>query len=356
MVAAVFAIPGDITLPTGGYAYDREVLAHLPAAGIEVAHLALPGSYPDPSAQDLARTGEQIAATPADAVLLIDGLAYGAMPAALIQRFDRPIVALVHHPLCLEAGLAPPRAEALRALETAALALARRVVVTSPMTARTLAADFGVPAERITVAEPGTDAAPRARGSAGHGTGHGVALLAVGSVVPRKGYDVLVQALEMDAAEHAADWHLKIVGAIDRSPPTLSALRAQIAKSGLDERIEVAGPKTRAELDALYHGADIFVLASHYEGYGMVLAEALARGLPIVTTTGGAAAETVPDGAALKVPPGDPRALQQALRRLMDDDSLRRALRDASWSAGQRLPRWSDTATRIAGAIKEARA
>jgi glycosyltransferase involved in cell wall biosynthesis len=351
MVAAVFAIPGDISLPTGGYAYDREVLARLPSAGIETAHLALPGGYPDPSALDLARTAEQIASTRADAVLLIDGLAYGAMPAKLIRGFDRPIVALVHHPLCLEAGLAPASAEALRHLETSALALARRVVVTSPMTARTLAADFGVPAERITVAEPGTEAAPRTRG----GAGHGIALLAVGSIVPRKGYDVLVQALEMDAAEHAADWNLKIVGAIDRSPPTLGALQAQIAKSGLDGCIEITGPKSREDLDALYGSADIFVLASHYEGYGMVLAEALARGLPIVTTTGGAAAETVPDGAALKVPPGDPRALQQALRRLMDDAGLRKAIGDVSWSAGQSLPRWSDTAATIAAVIREAR-
>ncbi len=351
MVAAVFAIPGDITLPTGGYAYDREVLARLPEAGIEVAHLALPGGYPDPSALDLARTSEQIAATPADAVLLIDGLAYGAMPAKLIGCFDRPVVALVHHPLCLEAGLSPSRADALRNLETASLALAGRVVVTSPMTGRTLAADFGVPAERISVAEPGTDIAPRARG----GAGSRATLLAVGSIVPRKGYDVLVRALEIDAAEHASDWDLKIVGAVDRSPPTLEALRGQITQGGLDGRIEIAGSKSREELDALYDGADIFVLASHYEGYGMVLAEALARGLPIVTTTGGAAAETVPDGAALKVSPGDPRALQQALRCLLDDVSLRKKIGDASWLAGQSLPRWSDTAAKIAAVIREAR-
>jgi glycosyltransferase involved in cell wall biosynthesis len=352
MVAAIFAIPGDITLPTGGYAYDREVLARLPAAGVEVGHLALPGGYPDPSPDDLARTAEQIAATPSDTVLLIDGLAYGAMPAALIERFGRPIVALVHHPLCLEAGISPTRAEELRALEIAALACARRVVVTSAMTARTLVADFGVAAARIAVAEPGTDAAARARGSGGNG----VALLAVGSVVPRKGYDVLMSALASDARARGRDWQLSIVGALDRSPVTVEALRAQIAECGLDTRIALLGPKSQAELDDFYDQADIFVLSSHYEGYGMALAEALARGLPIVTTTGGAAAETVPDGAALKVPPGDPRALQQALRRLVDDASLRKQLADAAWFAGQHLPRWSDTAATIANVIKEARA
>lgn len=351
MVTAVFAIPGDITLPTGGYAYDREVLARLPAAGIEITHLALPCGYPNPSEAELARTAEQISNTPRDALLLIDGLAYGAMPSALIERFDRRIVALVHHPLCLEAGVPPARAEALRALETQALAMAHRVVVTSPLTARTLAADFAVPADLITIAEPGTEPAPRAKGS----RGEAIALLAVGSIVPRKGYDVLVQALEMDAREHDPNWSLHIVGAIDRSPQTVEALRAQVRQSELAERIHVTGPKSRAELDDFYDSADIFVLASHYEGYGMVLAEALACGLPIVTTTGGAAAETAPDDAALKVPPGDAHALQKALRRLIDDVSLRKTLADAAWSAGQKLPRWSDTAAKIAEALKEAR-
>ena len=353
MVEAVFAIPGDITLPTGGYTYDREVLALLPTTGIDVRHLELPGGFPDPSPADLARTAELVAGTGKDTVLLIDGLAYGAMPATLIEGFDRPIVALVHHPLCLEAGLAPARAETLRALETAALARAARVVVTSPTTARTLAADFAVPSERITVAVPGTDPAARAVGSAG--ADGKVALLAVGSVVPRKGYDVLVRALEIDAAAHRPDWTLGIVGALDRSPATVAALRDQIATAGLGDRIEIVGPMSRDQLDRRYDRADIFVLSSHYEGYGMVLAEALARGLPIATTTGGAAAETVPDAAALKVPPGDAEALQRALRRLIDDPALRARLADAAWSAGQTLPRWSDTAALVANTIKEAR-
>lgn len=351
MAEAVFAIPGDITLPTGGYAYDRAVLARLPGMGLDVRHLELPASYPDPSETDLARTAELVAATGHGAVLLIDGLAYGAMPAALIDDFDRLIVALVHHPLCLEAGVAPARAETLRELETAALARAARVVVTSPTTARTLVADFAVAAERITVAVPGTDPASRAVGSAG--ADGKFAMLAVGSVVPRKGYDVLVRALAIDAAAHDPDWTLGIVGALDRSPATVVALRDQIAAAGLGDRIDIVGPMSRDQLDRRFDRADIFVLSSHYEGYGMVLAEALARGLPIVTTTGGAAAETVADDAAIKVPPGDAEALQRALRRMIDDPALRGHLADAAWSAGQTLPRWSDTAERIAKTIKE---
>src|SRR5262245_30480778 len=131
MTAVVFAIPGDIELPTGGYMYDRRVLALLPQMGIDVRHLELPGSFPDPSAADLATTlALLVDAGTADAVV-IDGLAYGAMPAELIARVRAPIIALVHHPLYLEAGLSPARRQRLLALETAALAGAERVVVTS---------------------------------------------------------------------------------------------------------------------------------------------------------------------------------------------------------------------------------
>src|SRR5690606_38146453 len=128
---------------------------------------------------------------------------------------------------------------------------------------------------------------------------------------------------------------LRIVDATDRSVGTVEAVRAQIEKSGLSGRVELTGPKSPEELDELYARADIFVLASHYEGYGMVLAEALARGLPIVTTTGGAAAETVPDHAALKVAPGQAVELQRALLKLMTDGALRQQLAEAAWLAGQ---------------------
>lgn len=354
MPAAVFAIPGDIDLRTGGYTYDRRVLALLPQAGVSARRLPLPGGFPSPSRADLAATARAFCGLPPDAVLLIDGLAYGAMPADVIAHAPGPIVALVHHPLCLETGLPAERQAALRASETAALALARRIVVTSATTARTLAAGFGVPAERITVAEPGTDPAPRARR---YGVRTALAarparlqLLAAGSVVPRKGYDVLVRAL---ARLGHLDWRLTIAGDRDRSPGTTAALAAQIRFSGVRDRIRLVGAVDERTLAKLYDQTDLFVTASLYEGYGMVLSEALARGLPIVTTTGGAAAETVPDRAALKVPPGDARALARALRRALQSASLRKRLSDASWAAGRRLPRWGDTARIIAGAIKD---
>ncbi len=343
-----FVIPGDINLPTGGYGYDRRVLALLPAAGVAIKHVVLPGSYPAPSHDDLAAGERVLSQLPPGLPLLIDGLAFGAMPADVVARIRQPIVALCHHPLALEAGLTRTQQLHFQQTETAALALTRHVVATSPMTKQILVADFGVAAARITVAEPGTDAAQRATGSgtSAHAQPH---LLAVGSIVPRKGYDVLVRA--MSGLKHL-DWRLTVAGSGDRSPETTQALRTAIEITGLKQRITMFGAVAAADLDRLYDAADLFVMPSLFEGYGMVLGEAMARGLPVVCTTGGAAAETVPDAAALKVPPGDAEAFRDAVARMLGDKTLRGRMADAAWLAGQALPRWTDTARTIANVLK----
>ncbi len=344
---AVFAIPGDIDLPTGGYSYDRRVLALLARHGVEARHLALPGSFPRPSAQDLATTQALLAAVDPDDVVLIDGLAWGAMPVDLAASLGGGIVALCHHPLGLETGLAKPQADALIANETTNLALAAKIVVTSAATAQILIARFGAPPEKIVVAEPGTDPAPRAIGS---GSG-ALNILAVGSVVPRKGYDLLIAAL---AGLRDLDWRLRIVGADDRAPACAQALRAQIAQAGLAERVALDGAAPDEVLAEAYRHADLFVSASRFEGYGMVLAEALARGLPIVASTGGAAGETLPDGAALKIPPDDSDALREALRRALADPALRARLSQAAAEAAAALPTWDDAARLVAQALRAA--
>jgi glycosyltransferase involved in cell wall biosynthesis len=341
---AVFAIPGDLETPGGGYVYDRRVLELLPSCGVKACHVALPPSFPAPTARDLTDTDRLLRKTAATCTLLIDGLAYGAMPADLIRRLGRPIVALVHHPLCLETGHSPQRYAELKDSEMAALALARHVIVPSATTALVLHADFAVPLDRITVAEPGTDPAPRATGSSGR-----VQLLAAGSIIPRKGYDVLVRALDRLPP---STWELTIAGATDRSPETTSALAAQIRRSNCSSSIRLVGALDRQALAEWYSRADLFVMSSLYEGYGMVLTEALARGLAIVTTTFAAAVERVPDAAALKVPPGDVDALAKALHRAVADAALRKRLADAAWAAARALPQWQDTARSIAGVLK----
>ena len=254
-------------------------------------------------------------------------------------------MALVHHPLAFETGLSAPRQDELFVSETAALVEARWVVTTSASTARLVVDDYSVPSSRITIAEPGTEPAPRATG-----TGAPVELLAVGAVSPRKGYDVLIEALQ---ELKGLDWCLTIAGALDRVPEVATTLRSRIAALGLSDRIILRGAVEDVELARLYDRADVFVSASLFEGHGMVLAEAMARGLPLVTSTGGAAIETVPDAAGLKVPPGDVAALREALRQMIAEPALRRHFADSSWQVGQTLPRWSDTAARIAGVLKE---
>ncbi|MCC5977465.1 MAG: glycosyltransferase family 4 protein [Salinarimonas sp.] len=348
MRKACFLIPGDLAAPTGGYAYARRILPLMAGHGVDLRHVALPGGFPHPAKAELAFTRETLESCPADAVLLFDGLALGAMPPQQIAPLGPRIVALVHHPLGLESGLDAARAKALIDNEAAVLALCGRVVATSRLTAETLAADFGVPTGAITVAEPGTDPAPASVGSA---PGSPLSLVAVGAVSPRKAYPLLVEALaSVDAVQ---DWHLTIIGAHDRDTAETAKLRETIARHGLESRVTLAGAVDDAALAAHYHGADIFVSASLYEGYGMVLAEAMARGLPMVVSTGGAAAQTAPDDAALKVPPGDAGALSTALLHIISDTDLRRRLAGASTRTGAALPRWNDTARIIANVIRD---
>jgi glycosyltransferase involved in cell wall biosynthesis len=252
---------------------------------------------------------------------------------------------LVHHPLALETGVAPDDALTLRTSERAALACTRSVIVTSAATARTLAREFGVPEERITVAEPGTDRVAVVRRKQ---TG-AVALLAVGAVVPRKGYDVLIEAL---AGLIDLPWRLTIVGDCGRHLPTVTQLRADIERHRLSPRVAIEDAVSDQRLAAVYAASDLFVLASHYEGFGMAYAEAIAHGLPVVGTTGGAIPDTVPAGAGVLVPPGDAPALAATLRHLIADAAARDRLAAGARAAADKLPTWRGSAEKFSQAIE----
>ena len=342
---AAFVIPGDIEALTGGYIYDRRVMQLLPSHGIDISLCRLPAGFPFPDANDLAQTQTALARIHPDTILLVDGLAWGALPPDLAGSVGPGVVALCHHPLGLEAGLTQQQSAAFLANERQTLAFADHVIVTSATTRGTLTEQLGVPSGRITVAEPGVDPAQRARGSGGTPV-----LLAIGTVIPRKGYDVLIDACAQIAD---CDWRLVIAGSLERAPETARTMLAQIEACGLQGRITLAGEISSDTLENAYATADLFVMSSHYEGYGMALAEAMAHGLPIVTTTGGAMASTVPDDAAIKVPPGDADALGKALRRVIIDPDTRNNLAEAAWRAGQSLSRWNDTAATIAGVLKD---
>lgn len=341
----IFAIPGNIHTQTGGYAYDRRIMSLMPALGLRLERLQLPASFPNPPKADLDETENLLTAIPADKVLVIDGLAFGALPVSIVERISCRIIALVHHPLALESGITENDRTRLAASEKAALAHAAAVIITGPSMGPILEDDYGVPASKITVARPGTNPALRATG-----TGTPFQLLSVGAISPRKGYDILVAALE--PLRHL-DWRLTIAGAQDRDTKASETLIQQINATGMSDRISLPGIVVPATLERFYETADVFVMPSLFEGYGMVLAEAMACGLPIVCTTGGAAAFTVPDGAAMKVPPGDVAALTDALAQVLADRKLRTKLADAAWDAGRKLPTWNETVRKFAEVIME---
>jgi glycosyltransferase involved in cell wall biosynthesis len=339
-----FIVPGPLDQRTGGYIYDRRIVEGLRAAGWTVAVHELAGAFPkvDPAARRAA--ARAVERMPHSAVPVIDGLALPAF-LELAARLPQPWVALVHHPLALETGLTPAEAQAFADLERRLLAGASRVIATSPGTRRDLAA-YELDAGRIGVVCPGTDPAPLARGS----TGPGLELLCVASLMPRKGHLVLLEAL---AELRALDWHLTCVGSAERDPACAREIARALDRLGLRKRVRLVGERGEAELGPYYAGADLFVLASYHEGYGMALAEALARGLPVVATTAGAIPETVPDGAGLLVAPGDPRDLAAALRRVMTEPELRAELMAGARAARRRLPGWDDAAGTFAAELAD---
>jgi glycosyltransferase involved in cell wall biosynthesis len=333
-------VPGDIATPTGGYAYDRRIIAELGVLGWQADVLSLGEGFPFPSAETRAAAGARLAALPRENPIVVDGLAFGALPeAAQALRASHRLIALVHHPLALETGLSATDRAALHRSERSALACARHVIATSTTSARLLAADYTVPPDRLSVVEPGTDrVAARPREHAGE-----VVLLAVGAVIPRKGYDVLVAALARLA--HLR-WRLVIAGDGGRSPETFRRLEADIAALDLADRITLLGAVSSEQLASLYQRCDLFVLPSRFEGYGMVFAEAIAHGLPVVGTTAGAIPQTVPDAASVLVPPDDVEALAAALRRLIEEPTERERL--AAAGRAMRFPSWREQGTAFA--------
>lgn len=343
----VFAYPGDLETPTGGYGYDRRIISGLRENGWQVDLLPLGDGFPFPATAVLDEAVRRIAALPKGRRVVIDGLAFGAMgetAARLAENHD--LIALVHHPLFLENGLSAETAHRLRVSEKAALEQARRVVVTSAATAAQVRDSFGIAEDRIHVVLPGTDRAviedrpetdcPR--------------LLAVGTVVPRKGYDLLFDALANLAG---LSWRLDIIGDTTRDEACFQALGDQLRTCGLDHRVIFHGAVSPDALADWYRKADVFVLASRYEGYGMAYAEALAHGLPVIGGGGGAVRDTLPEGAALYCGVEDVGRLTTALKLLIADRDARKAYAMAARQAAAALPTWQDAADAFASVLED---
>jgi glycosyltransferase involved in cell wall biosynthesis len=337
----------DGARPSGGNAYDRHLCRGLTSIGWSVHEHVVPGCWPRPDAASFAALDGAVQRIPDDAVVLLDGLVASTAPEVLVPQARRlRLVVLVHMPL----GDRPAHdgADDARMRERAVLAVAAAVVTTSAWTRRRLLELYALPADRVHVAEPAVDAADLATGTAA-----GEALLCVAAVTSDKGHDVLLDAL---ATMTDLSWHCVCVGSLDRDPAFVAGLRRRLLDGGMGDRVCFPGPRTGADLDRSYAVADVMVLASRAETYGMVVIEALARGLPVVATDVGGLTEALGHGAdgirpGLLVPPGDPAALGAALRAWLGDAGLRERLRRAASERRKSLSGWPTTTSVIAGVL-----
>src|SRR5262249_15256962 len=229
-----------------------------------------------------AQSGAAFRAIADGSLVLVDQLCLGVLPEVAAAAGHRlRLVMIVHHPLARE-GYTTGTAAGMARAGGGALRHVAAVITTSASTARALASEYAVPADRIIIAVPGVDRQPLARGSGGAVAN----LISVGAVVPRKNHGLLVEAL---AGLAGLPWRLAIVGNLTPAAEHVSAVRAMITACGLAARIKLTGELPDRELARLWSGADLYVSASQHEGYGMALAEAFAHGVPVLTTYAGAA-------------------------------------------------------------------
>jgi glycosyltransferase involved in cell wall biosynthesis len=343
--AAVFVVPGNIDSRTGGYIYDRRMVDGLRARDWSIEVRSLDGTFPRPTATAIAEAEQVFASVTTGSIVVVDSLAAGAIPEILEQHRARlRIVALMHLPLAAEVGIDNEAAAQFASAERRALGAASLVVVTGRATLP-LIGDYDVPSSRVVVVEPGTQPAPLARGSGSPC----VELLSVATLNPGKGHENLLRALS-EVPSH--NWHLTCAGSLTRHPPTAARICAMVQELQLSDHVSLAGDLDIEELGEHYARADVFVLATLRETYSMAVAEALAHGLPVVSTSTGAIPALVGTEAGLLVSPGDVHALRDALSRVIDDGDLRARLAAGARDVRPDLPTWDQAVENFASALE----
>lgn len=332
----------DPARPSGGNTYDRELFAGLRALGWEVRrHDVIAEDRPGGAGYPAPALAAALAGVPSGGAVLLDGLVASDHPHVLRAEAGRlRLVLLVHLPL----ALAVPDDDEARAREGAVLRCVAGVVTTSRWTRRWLLDAYRLDQSRVAVAVPGVEPAAVVAGDRA-----GRRLLCVAAVIPAKGHDVLLAALARVAQP---GWTCDVVGSLERDPGFVEHLRARAVELGIADRVRFTGALAGAELDAAYARADLLVTASHGETYGMVVTEALARGIPVLATRVGGLPEALGRSACgrrpgVLVPPGDPVALAGAIERWLGDPGLRRRLRNAAADRRTVLPSWASTSTEV---------
>ena len=354
----------DPSRPSGGNTYGRRVCAALDARGWSVVVHEAPGQWPHANPAAHLALGRTLAQLSDDALVLLDGLVASSVPHVLApeQRRLRQVV-VVHLPLGVsvgggmaagspEAGRTPaetpgvtPGEAVRRADEGAVLRGARAVIATSAWTAQWLRTAYALEHGSVHLVPPGADSAPLAGASRS-----GERLICVGALTAIKGHDVLVEALALDAD---LDWSCRLVGSPRIEPVFVEALHARARAAGVDHRLEFTGPVAPERMSAVYADADLLLVPSRMETFGMAAIEALARGIPVLGSAVGGLPEAVgesPSGdrPGLLTPPGNPALLARELRRWLSDADLRRQLRAAARGRSATIGDWSATADRLA--------
>lgn len=346
--------------PTGGNTYNRELVAALRARGVDVQVLRVPGRWPEPELADLDRLATALRGRRA---VLADGIVACAAPAVVADAVaaGAAVTVLVHMPLGAEVGIPPGEAARRQAAEDQALASASAVVAASHAAARALAARGHTAA----VAAPGVRPSPVAPGSLLRGGTAGLLLL--GALSPTKDQLTAVQAL---AKVRDLPWTASFTG--PGGGAYRDAVRDAAFAAGLSRRVELPGPLEGDALEERWQRTDLLLLASRWETYGMVVTEALARGIPALVSAGTGAVEALRAGGAgggpvtddgdepaaiahlpgAAVPPGDPDAWAAALRDWLTDADLRHQWRSAARAARDRLPTWESTADVVLTALR----
>jgi glycosyltransferase involved in cell wall biosynthesis len=343
-----FLIPGELHAATGGYVYDRRILAELRALGWQATVRSLHPSFPEPSTAALEHADRVLADIPSGRPVLIDGMACSVMPDVLRAHAARlPMLALLHMPLGATPCEDSQHLTRLRETESSALRSAKHVIVTGRASLATLRG-YGLPSKQVALIEPGTDVVETSR-LRSEGV---IRLLCVATVQPHKGHESLLEAL---APLTSLPWQLTCVGSLTQSPDTVAQLRARVSQLGLTGRVTLVGEVPQAALEHFYRSSDLFVLATRFESYCMAAAEALAHGLPVVSTHTGAMPELVGTQAGLLVPIGDRELLRAALSAALRDPALLASWTDGAAAVRLRLPRWSDAAARFAALLRAVR-
>jgi glycosyltransferase involved in cell wall biosynthesis len=343
--AATFVLPADVddvTFASGGNAYDRRMCEVL-----GLREVAVPGRWPTPDREARAALDRALDELPDGSVVLLDGLVSCGVPESVVPHARRLRLAiLLHLPLADETGLPAERAAELDRLERETLHAAAAVIATSRWAARRAMDHHDLDPARVHVATPGTAPAPLATPTDGR-------LLCLASVTPRKGHDVLVEAL---AGVADLDWTCECVGSVRRDPDHVELVRGLIERHGLAGRLSLTGPLPDADLADRFARTDLLVLPSRGETFGMVVTEALSRGIPVLTSDVDALPDTLgqaPDGGVpgLLVPPGDAGALSAALRRYLTDAALRDRLRASARERRRQLEDWTTAAATLAAVL-----